>query len=1028
MNGAHWDGRVGEYLVSVVFRRSRGYAALAIACAGCGGPASSSGDGSGGSSGAATAGGGVSGNASGMGTPSGGNAPGTSGGAGGPTGAGASGSSGSGNTSNGGSGVGGAASGGAGPGGATNVGPVPDTAWVNGKCDGSTSTINFETAEFCVSLAKNSQTVAALKPKAVQNFDFTPSDLLSTRSGAGYFHLGDITLRVKSGTSGDWQNVTTSASRAMVDAQTVSGMVFASAELKAALPAGLPLSVTRSWSMEGGRLVLRFKLANTSTSPVQVGAFGMAMVFNNVITNRTLDQAHATCSLSDPYIGRDAGYLQVTRLSGQGPALLVLPDGATPFEAYNPILNAPKTGSRDPVAIFTDPTPRGTSFEGFYEWMVHSKAYADKEWSKASPWNPPTDLTLAPGDSRTYGLQFVLADQIRHIENVLETNQRPVAVGIPGYVLPTDLEGKLFLNYPWNVKSIAVEPPDALALTPTGTTPAGYKAYAVSGKTHGRVRVSVTYENGTVQTIQYDLIAPAKQLVSSMGTFLTTKAWFVDSSDPFGRSPSVMTYDHEADQIVKQHKQSWVCGLGDDGGATWLAGAMKLFGQPDAGQAAKYEDFVDGVVWGNLQYSSGSQQYGVKRTLFYYEPSLMPAGYYSSSVQWIDPATGKLNGGAWNKAYTLQVPRSYNYPHVAALYWSLYRLARNNTGIVTKHPWDWYLNQAYETAVTMTTIGNDYAKFGLMDGTVFLEILKDLQREGLTANASDLESKMKARESVWRGQNYPFGSEMAWDSTGQEEVYAWTRYFGDTAKAKVCIDAITGYMPAIAHWAYNGCARRYWDFVYGGAKIDRYERMIHHYGSSLNAIPVLTEYRDHPDDFYLLRIGYAGMMGTLTNIADDGFPSMAFHAFPDTLKSDPVSGDFGLNFFGHAENSATYVVQHPDFGWLAFGGTASITGNTVTVTPLDSLQRRLYLAPVGLWLTLDAGQFQSVELDTMTHAVHVTLGPADPSTPAARLRVEQPAKIAGVGTYAVSGSPSKERDAYVVTLGATAARVDLSAN
>jgi hypothetical protein len=779
--------------------------------------------------------------------------------------------------------------------------------------------------------------------------------------------------------------------------------------------------------MEGGRLVLRFRLQNTSTGPVQIGALGLPMVFNNVITNRTLDQAHAACSLSDPYIGGDAGYLQVTRLSGQGPALLVLPDGKTPFEAYNPILNVPKTGSKDPVAIFTDPTPRGSSFEGFYEWMVHSKAYADKEWSNAKPWNPPTDLTLAAGESKTYGVQFVLADQIRHIESVLATNQRPVAIGVPGYVIPTDLEGKLFLNYPWNVTSIAVEPADAVSLTPQANTAGGYKAYSVSGKTRGRARVSVTYENGTVQTIHYDVINAAKQLVSDLGTFLTSKAWFVDSSDPFGRSPSVMTYDHEANQIVKQHKQAWVCGLGDDGGATWLAGAMKLFGQPDAAQAAKYEDFVDGVVWGNLQYSSGAQQYGVKRTLFYYEPSQMPAGYYSSSVQWIDPATGMLYWGAWNKAHTLEVPRSYNYPHVAALYWSLYRLARNNTGLVTKHPWDWYLNQAYKTAVTMTTIGNDYSKYGLMDGTVFLEILKDLQREGLTQNASDLETKMKARESVWRGQNYPFGSEMAWDSTGQEEVYAWTRYFGDTAKAKVCIDAITGYMPAIAHWAYNGCARRYWDFVYGGAKIDRFERMVHHYGSSLNAIPVLTEFRDHPDDFYLLRIGYAGMMGSLTNIGDDGFPSMAFHAFPDTLKWDPVSGDYGLNFFGHAENSATYLVNHPDFGWLAFGGSASVAGSTVTVTPLDSLRRRVYLAPVGLWLTLDAGQFQSVALDTATHAVHVTLSPADSYTPAARLRVEQPAKISGVGTYAVSGSPSKERDAYVVPLGATTASVDLSA-
>ena len=167
---------------------------------------------------------------------------------------------------------------------------------------------------------------------------------------------------------------------------------------------------------------------------------------------------------------------------------------------------------------------------------------------------------------------------------------------------------------------------------------------------------------------------------------------------------------------------------------------------------------------------------------------------------------------------------------------------------------------------------------------------------------------MKARAAVWMKLAYPFGSEMPWDSTGQEEVYAWTKYFGDTAKARVTLDAIVAYMPTVPHWGYNGSARRYWDFLYGG-KVRRVERQLHHYGSGLNAIPVLSEYRDHPDDLHLLRIGYAGTMGALTNIDQEGFASAAFHSFPDMLKPDPISGDYAPNFFGHALNTATYVVQ-----------------------------------------------------------------------------------------------------------------------
>jgi hypothetical protein len=91
-----------------------------------------------------------------------------------------------------------------------------------------------------------------------------------------------------------------------VTAKPASGTVLAAADLTPALPADLPLTVTRTWSMEGGRLVLRCELANPSSSSVQVGALGLPMVFDNVLTNRTLDEAHAICSFADPYISKDA--------------------------------------------------------------------------------------------------------------------------------------------------------------------------------------------------------------------------------------------------------------------------------------------------------------------------------------------------------------------------------------------------------------------------------------------------------------------------------------------------------------------------------------------------------------------------------------------------------------------------------------------------------------------------------------------------------------------------------------------------
>ena len=455
-------------------------------------------------------------------------------------------------------------------------------------------TMSFETPDFTLDLVRSSQTVAALKPKGADGFDFTPGDLLIERSKDGYFHLGDITVRLRIEGSSGWKNFSTAGARKPVIALPASGNVLAAADLKPTFPQEFPLKITRSWSLDKDKLALRFTLENKTGTAIEIGALGIPMVFNNVLNDRSLDEAHAKCSFYDPYIGEDAGYLQVTRLSGHGPALLVVPDGKTPFEAYNPILDKPDRWGAAP--IFTDPTPRGITFEGFYEWMVNSKAYAENEWKNAQPWNPATSLVLRAGESKTYSVKFLVADSIQHIEQTLAENSRPVAVGIPGYVLPTDINGRLFLKYSAEVRSIAVEPSGALTIRKDAAGP--WKNYSVRGVKWGRARVVVTYADGSVQAIHYFVTKPAGQVVVDMGHFMTTKQWYDDPKDPFHRGPSVMTYDRELNQIVMQDSRAWIAGLGDEGGGGgWLAAILKQLIRPDKQEIGKLQQFVDGVLW-----------------------------------------------------------------------------------------------------------------------------------------------------------------------------------------------------------------------------------------------------------------------------------------------------------------------------------------------------------------------------------------------------------------------------------------------
>src|SRR3546814_11663990 len=98
------------------------------------------------------------------------------------------------------------------------------------------------------------------------------------------------------------------------------------------------------------------------------------------------------------------------------------------------------------------------------------------------------------------------------------------------------------------------------------------------------------------------------------------------------------------------------------------------------------------------------------------------------------------------------------------------------------------------------------------------------------------------------------------------------------------------------------------------------------------------------------------MMGGITNIDQEGFSSAAFHAWPDMMKWDPYSGDYGMGFYGHAIASATYVVDHPTFGWLGFGGDVDAAKDRISITPRDSARARLFIAPAGQPITLEAGK------------------------------------------------------------------------
>jgi len=570
--------------------------------------------------------------------------------------------------------------------------------------------------------------------------------------------------------------------------------------------------------------------------------------------------------------------------------------------------------------------------------------------------------------------------------------------------------GKLFLNYSAAVRSITVSPAGALTLTPNNDSSSGLVGYDIKPVAWGRARLQINYADNINQTVHYYVQTSSTQAISNLGKFLTTEQWFTNTSDPFKRAPSVITYDRIAGGQVLNDPRVWIAGLSDEAGAgSWLAACVKQFVQPNAGELTKLEQFATTTLGGTIQNANGT----VKKSVFYYQPGSINYTY-PSSIDW-------GNWWSWNEAAAYAVDRAYDYVHVTAAWWSLYRVARNYPTLLPSS-WQTYLLKAFNTVQAMVNpkFAVGFVNDGLMEETIFYSLLTDLQREGWTANATVLQSAMQARQKIWSGERYPFGSEQAWDSTGQEGVYIWSKFFNDSTTRINALNSILAYDPLIPHWGYNGNARRYWDNIYGG-KLMRFERQIHHYGSGLNALPLIEEFMTTPTDYHLLRVGFGGLSGPLSNIDQGGFAAASFHSFPDTLAWDGYSGDYGPNFVGHALGMAMFVVNHPDFGWQAFGGNIMSKGSTIQIQVADSVRRRIFIAPMGALFSIDAGTFDSVQLSSSANSITLSLVPAPVGNsaaaiaPNARVIVKQTAQVTGISSVQPQNtSITMDAGAYVV--------------
>lgn len=913
---------------------------------------------------------------------------------------------------------------------------------------------NFSVGGLAFSISNVSGTIASVNDvNAPAGFSYTPAD--APRQATGYHHLGDVTLRFRpyaSLPSTPYTEVTT----AVVDrhgpvapmvAGNLPGSIWASdvTPVLAASAGGsddalLGLTVVREYTPapDGLGIIMSLVVTNTNNASsdadatIEIGGLGVSMVFNQDWSGLSLEQAAAQCSFAEPYIGVDGGYVKVTPMPGQGPVMIVAPSwlGCN----LSSSVDGCGGGLEAWRMLSSDPTPRSVTFEGFYSYVIHSKAWADNEWVAAQPWNEASSLVLKPGQVAVHSLRlWTVPAGLEGVDQSLTAAGLPVVRGRPGYVLTSDMTtASLEVVVPAGMvmQGIQADPPGVVVFgvpvpspgpaPSTFTIPVTVLGDAEQG---GRVRATITYaanssDTSTTpplsQSVHLFVLPPLASHIDAYTAFTAAYAWYDDTSDPFGRAFSFMDYDASVSSVMEQEERVFVVGLSDEAGAgSGLGIAFQTRGKPDVGVATLIATYVNKTLLGtkadgqntqvSIATSGGTSGYGVRASMFW-GPG-MPGYNYSIPC----------NGWAcWDEARAETTWRAYNYPHPAMVLYSMYRLTRDNEdmgvatlayaasssatypGLVGASSWDVYLRAAANTIIGMWTNagpsqGSGFlAQFGLMVGSGYGLVLSALLEEAAAAGPGDTEWSAYAatidaiqrnRTAIWASLPFPYGSEMPWDSTGQEEVFTFTQAYGSYRTSNLTLAAVKAYTPDLPHWAYHGSSRRYFDFGVNGKIMSAgpTERALHHYGAGINSVVLLSAYMLFPNDTYAVRAGFAASWGCLTTIdLDTGAPSMGWHGDASLLVAEPYTADHGIGMYGGSRGWGCYVHNESSGSGLvsgygcdivasssagSSGSSGSSSGSGWVITPYDPHRRLVYIGMLGLRLQLRTSSFASLTLD-----------------------------------------------------------------
>ena len=786
-----------------------------------------------------------------------------------------------------------------------------------------------------------------------------------------------------------------------------------SRHLRVVTPGSAAPEVEIGFDVREQSLHWRITVRNPTDAAIEIGDLAIPFPINRNRPTRD-EQDPSPPVLKHGLVAGHGSYLLWNRGNSVGPYLMITPDRHTKLEYWEA--------------------------QDGYRAFIHSAAAGAVAAERGCRWRQPnTSLVLGPGDTQSYSFTARWADDYDHARDILVEQGLVDVQVVPGMTVPTDLRARFALRSREPIHGVDAEYPEATGVSRVGRD-ADTEIYEVSFARLGENRLTVRFGDERHMHLEFFATEPLETLIAKRGAFIASHQhrdpalWYDGLLAEWAMDTHVMLGPDNYDRIVGWRIYEVTC---DDPGLSkpaFLASKNAEF--PVQSEVDSLDYYIENFVWGGLQRTTDETfAYGI-----YGIPD------WKTNRESDDPG----------RAGRQHLWRIYDYPHIALLYLSMYRVARNHPYIRTEMTAQHYLLRAYGTALALFTIPWEIERWsaygtGLMNGLVVEDVVGALFAEGMHEEAERLlpHWERKVRTFV-NDQPDLFRSEYAFDTTGFEETHALAKYalraadpedpeeerearvgwVDYPASTRIPLAAAQEFMEA--QMAANVFCRGWLENAYyllgsdiRGSDGNAYTLS---YMSQMGGWSVLDYALHHADDPWpYLRLGYASflsawaLMNTGTpesgygywypGLENDGGAGGGFEPAPygETWLDQPhsrgswyYSCEIDLGFCGGLRCARTVIADDPVFGRFCFGGRWREANGRIEVEPHDGVRRRFHAILPGrrLHVETDVDRFAPGASIALTEDLSELRFQLESRNPAAH---SNPVRIAGLpaGTYRV---------------------------